>query len=317
MKKRDPYLLSLSLGRNEIHLKRAVNLQEAVSSISQKFTLIAFHQSEPGSIPGRVTPGFSHVGIVPDDAADLRVFLGISCFPALSFRCCSILTSVALIVSQYFARLIRLPAYHGQSVLEKLNSDWLTRVADSRHTKTSCQYWNEDSRFAHRILESGLRVNIFAEKQVLLFPSGWAVGWRVGYREMIDERFSNMLLASDVILRACAARVRTRSRYFTSVLLSALRYQYRMDKISSKYVVLLRSQQAAHRGEHPRVPDNGIQGDMRCLVGYQLARRVGKRKEASGASIKGETSQGERRDVTRPPRRRPGPRRRLRGAASV
>ncbi|KAJ8869742.1 hypothetical protein PR048_028750 [Dryococelus australis] len=30
----------------------------------------------PGSIPGRVTPGFSQVGIVPDDAAGRRVFLG-------------------------------------------------------------------------------------------------------------------------------------------------------------------------------------------------------------------------------------------------
>ncbi|KAJ8879183.1 hypothetical protein PR048_019789 [Dryococelus australis] len=29
---------------------------------------------EPGSIPGRVTPGFSHVGIVPDDTAGRQVF---------------------------------------------------------------------------------------------------------------------------------------------------------------------------------------------------------------------------------------------------
>ncbi|KAJ8877412.1 hypothetical protein PR048_021866 [Dryococelus australis] len=42
----------------------------------------------PGSIPGRVTPGLSHVGIVPDDAAGPRFFSGISrfscpCIPAL------------------------------------------------------------------------------------------------------------------------------------------------------------------------------------------------------------------------------------------
>ncbi|KAJ8897929.1 hypothetical protein PR048_003287 [Dryococelus australis] len=36
---------------------------------------------EPGSIPAGVAPGFLHVGIVPDDAAGRRVFLGISCFP--------------------------------------------------------------------------------------------------------------------------------------------------------------------------------------------------------------------------------------------
>ncbi|KAJ8890631.1 hypothetical protein PR048_010140 [Dryococelus australis] len=49
-----------------------------------KYTL-AFHQGEPGSIPGRVT-GISQVGIVPNDAVGQRVFSGISRFPASSFR---------------------------------------------------------------------------------------------------------------------------------------------------------------------------------------------------------------------------------------
>ncbi|KAJ8872319.1 hypothetical protein PR048_025923 [Dryococelus australis] len=35
---------------------------------------------EPDSIPGGVTPGFSHVGIVPSDSAARQVFSGISCF---------------------------------------------------------------------------------------------------------------------------------------------------------------------------------------------------------------------------------------------
>ncbi|KAJ8887725.1 hypothetical protein PR048_013943 [Dryococelus australis] len=39
------------------------------------------HQGEPGSFPGRVTPGISHVGIVPDDAAGCRVFIGDHTFP--------------------------------------------------------------------------------------------------------------------------------------------------------------------------------------------------------------------------------------------
>ncbi|KAJ8894023.1 hypothetical protein PR048_006633 [Dryococelus australis] len=43
--------------------------------------LLASHQGEPGSIPGRATPGSSHVGIVPDDAAGRRVFSRISRFP--------------------------------------------------------------------------------------------------------------------------------------------------------------------------------------------------------------------------------------------
>ncbi|KAJ8879806.1 hypothetical protein PR048_020414 [Dryococelus australis] len=40
-----------------------------------------FHQGELGSIPGRAAPGFSHVGIVSDDAASRRDFSGISRFP--------------------------------------------------------------------------------------------------------------------------------------------------------------------------------------------------------------------------------------------
>ncbi|KAJ8890889.1 hypothetical protein PR048_010398 [Dryococelus australis] len=43
--------------------------------------LLAFHIGKTDSIPGGATPGFSHVGIVPDDAAGRRVFSGISFFP--------------------------------------------------------------------------------------------------------------------------------------------------------------------------------------------------------------------------------------------
>ncbi|KAJ8888062.1 hypothetical protein PR048_007548 [Dryococelus australis] len=48
-------------------------------SIAQRAVkLLASHQGEPGSIPGRVTPGFSRVGNVPDDAAG---FIGDLPFP--------------------------------------------------------------------------------------------------------------------------------------------------------------------------------------------------------------------------------------------
>ncbi|KAJ8877919.1 hypothetical protein PR048_022378 [Dryococelus australis] len=47
-----------------------------------QISLLASHQDEPGLIPGRVTPGFSHVEIVPDDVAGWRVFSGISRFPS-------------------------------------------------------------------------------------------------------------------------------------------------------------------------------------------------------------------------------------------
>ncbi|KAJ8880306.1 hypothetical protein PR048_016772 [Dryococelus australis] len=46
-------------------------------------SLLASHQDEPDAIPGQVIPGFSHVGIVLDDAAGRRVFSGISRFPHL------------------------------------------------------------------------------------------------------------------------------------------------------------------------------------------------------------------------------------------
>ncbi|KAJ8869355.1 hypothetical protein PR048_030930 [Dryococelus australis] len=50
--------------------------------------LLDFHLDKQGWIPCRVAPGFSHVGIVPDDAAGRCVFSGIShfsslCIPAL------------------------------------------------------------------------------------------------------------------------------------------------------------------------------------------------------------------------------------------
>ncbi|KAJ8883255.1 hypothetical protein PR048_015097 [Dryococelus australis] len=43
--------------------------------------LLAFHLEEPGSIPGRVAPKFSHMKIVLDAAAGRRAFSGISRFP--------------------------------------------------------------------------------------------------------------------------------------------------------------------------------------------------------------------------------------------
>ncbi|KAJ8884562.1 hypothetical protein PR048_016419 [Dryococelus australis] len=49
--------------------------------ITPTVRLLASHQGEPGSIRGRITPGFSQVRIVLGDDAGRRVFSGISCFP--------------------------------------------------------------------------------------------------------------------------------------------------------------------------------------------------------------------------------------------
>ncbi|KAJ8865529.1 hypothetical protein PR048_033049 [Dryococelus australis] len=52
--------------------------------------LLASQQGELGSIPGGVAPGYSHVGIVTDDAASR----GSPVSPTLAFRGCFILTSI-------------------------------------------------------------------------------------------------------------------------------------------------------------------------------------------------------------------------------
>ncbi|KAJ8897496.1 hypothetical protein PR048_002843 [Dryococelus australis] len=65
---------------------------------------------EPCSIPGRVTTGLSHVGIVPDDAAGRRVLFGDLPFPpALAFRRCPSrsLISITLIGSHDLAVMSR------------------------------------------------------------------------------------------------------------------------------------------------------------------------------------------------------------------
>ncbi|KAJ8875015.1 hypothetical protein PR048_022905 [Dryococelus australis] len=61
--------------------------------------LLASHLCEHGSIPNRVIPGFSHVGIVPDDVVGRRVFSEISHSPppGHSLRRCSLLISTTLV----------------------------------------------------------------------------------------------------------------------------------------------------------------------------------------------------------------------------
>ncbi|KAJ8878073.1 hypothetical protein PR048_022537 [Dryococelus australis] len=54
-----------------------------VPSPTSELALLALYLGEPGSIPGGVASGFTHVGIVPDDVTGLRVVSGISCFPRL------------------------------------------------------------------------------------------------------------------------------------------------------------------------------------------------------------------------------------------
>ncbi|KAJ8866415.1 hypothetical protein PR048_032258 [Dryococelus australis] len=56
--------------------------REKLLYVAPTDSLLASHQCKPGSIPGRVTPGFSQMGIMPDDDTGRRVFSGISRFPS-------------------------------------------------------------------------------------------------------------------------------------------------------------------------------------------------------------------------------------------
>ncbi|KAJ8893902.1 hypothetical protein PR048_006503 [Dryococelus australis] len=76
--------------------------KQATDSGNSTISMLASHQGEPGSIPGRVT-GFSQVGIVSDDAIGRRPSRGSPASPTPSFRRRSIVTSITLIGSQDLA----------------------------------------------------------------------------------------------------------------------------------------------------------------------------------------------------------------------
>ncbi|KAJ8895303.1 hypothetical protein PR048_000628 [Dryococelus australis] len=78
--------------RVEKELQGGIKLQGGIIVTSEPcspVSLITSHQGKPGTIPCRVTPGFSHMRIVPDDAAGWWVFSGISRFPRLFTWHCS------------------------------------------------------------------------------------------------------------------------------------------------------------------------------------------------------------------------------------
>ncbi|KAJ8892135.1 hypothetical protein PR048_004715 [Dryococelus australis] len=79
------------------------------------------NEGNPGSIPGRVTPGFSHVGIVVNDATCWRVFSEISVFSfALAFRILELL-HMHLISFTSSLQMLILPTSGQGSAIEKAN----------------------------------------------------------------------------------------------------------------------------------------------------------------------------------------------------
>ncbi|KAJ8888634.1 hypothetical protein PR048_008126 [Dryococelus australis] len=98
--------------------------------------LLASQLDEPGSIFGGVASGFSHVGILLDDAAGWRVFSDVSCFP---HPCIPALLRNHLVV--YVAprvRSIRVTEYRVHAVEEALQHDASVALASSQRSAGVC-----------------------------------------------------------------------------------------------------------------------------------------------------------------------------------
>ncbi|KAJ8884384.1 hypothetical protein PR048_016241, partial [Dryococelus australis] len=84
------------------------------ASLAERFATLASRQGERGSIPSRATPGFSQVGIVPDDVAGWRVFSGISRFLrfSISVPLCSQLASPSSALKTSLLRATQFSSLH-------------------------------------------------------------------------------------------------------------------------------------------------------------------------------------------------------------
>ncbi|KAJ8868382.1 hypothetical protein PR048_029898 [Dryococelus australis] len=145
----------------------------AMADLAQAFTesavrLLASHLGEPGSIPGGFASGFSHVGIVPDDAAGRRVFSGISRFPHPLISACSIITLLhprQLSRPRYFT-LHSLTRISGRNYAQAMN--WLTKygICIREQGMEAVQSWSW--------LMSHYLVFEYCAHFLLLWPSGQA-----------------------------------------------------------------------------------------------------------------------------------------------
>ncbi|KAJ8880395.1 hypothetical protein PR048_016864 [Dryococelus australis] len=95
--------------------------------------LLSSHQGEPGSIPGRVNPGFSQVGIVPYDAAGRWVFSGSSRFPRSWIAV--LLHSRIISLSSAFNNSLLLPRHQVYRIREII----MEVKGNSRQNGVTCQ----------------------------------------------------------------------------------------------------------------------------------------------------------------------------------
>ncbi|KAJ8879747.1 hypothetical protein PR048_020355 [Dryococelus australis] len=105
----------------------ALEYPDKLPVVSTAVSPLTSHEGEPGSVPGRTTPGFSQVGIVSDDAVGRRVFLGIPriphpCIPA-QLHSHHILPSTALKTS-----LLRAARISQLKTTTQIRTEWNLQV---------------------------------------------------------------------------------------------------------------------------------------------------------------------------------------------
>ncbi|KAJ8876917.1 hypothetical protein PR048_021366 [Dryococelus australis] len=125
-------------GGDEANIYTTLNLSQITimtESLSTRWGP-RWRSGESSSIPGRAIPRFSHVGIVPDDTVGRRVFPVISRPPSNpSFRHCSILTSITLVVESR-PNLFTLHSLFPLDVL--VHALWHVDVSDAVRWVVSC-----------------------------------------------------------------------------------------------------------------------------------------------------------------------------------
>ncbi|KAJ8871096.1 hypothetical protein PR048_027400 [Dryococelus australis] len=167
---------------------------------SQAVSPLASHQGEPLSIPGRVTPDFR----TWESCRTMPLVGGFSrgspVFPALSFRRCSILTSVTLIGSQdHDVKSRKISSLHCMRVYKTVKSSLqANELANFSEDQKALVEWRESIAAARRGVELSSSVVTAAEY-------GWARASphvHITCRENVESRSavcSSAAVESDVI----------------------------------------------------------------------------------------------------------------------
>ncbi|KAJ8898064.1 hypothetical protein PR048_003424 [Dryococelus australis] len=155
---------------------RIQGVMERGSDTGDSNALLAFYQGEPGSIPSGLAPGFSHVGILQDDAAGRRVFSGISRFPLPGipallqthprFTLRELDDSLIPAAARYFTRAHSARQTLGKSRQQErrvaatfslldLNNDKLFELP-ARTLTDNVGYWEHTNHTTHRTSAAGL-----------------------------------------------------------------------------------------------------------------------------------------------------------------